>query len=164
MDPIDWPAFFDRYTAIAESLARGLTGGDERARRVVQEASRRVYERSDAVSSTKEARNELLKEIRILSAEHVYGAAVAAEAEPLAPEIRTRHDGTTRGESIATAVKALGFSERELVRERFVEGKTFREISERSGETMGTVHEKVDAVVRKIHDRVDGPAADAAGE
>jgi RNA polymerase sigma-70 factor (ECF subfamily) len=89
-------------------------------------------------------------------------AAPASESPPerlIAEEEleRTRR----RAAALRAALAALPEAERELLRQRFWERRTFREIREATGTPISTLKSREDAILKKLKKLVGNPAADA---
>jgi len=176
---IDWNAFFQLYRPMALRFARGLVGSEAAAEDVLQEAAAGLYERvSDGrlqLGSHEHARNYFFRAVRNRAAsslrrvdraqgegeglpEHVAQTAgpleLAAEAE--AGSLRVDLEG-----DLEAALGSLGREEQAVLRLRFGEGLGFREISERTGTSISTLHSRVGAGLAKIRMRIGKRWGDA---
>ena len=164
---IDWTALFGLYRPLAVRLACGVLEREELAEEVVQEAARsivqRVAEARVAFESPEHARNYFLRAVRNLAVSAVRreqrSATIGLEEEPVASGTAPDGPVLAREESSALdrlwgrvdeALASLVEREREVLRMRYLEGASYREISERTGASISTLHSRVEAGLRKI--------------
>ncbi len=170
---LDWQSFFARYRPIAVRFASGLLKNEDLAEDLCQEASEAVYERATTgamrFESQAHARTYLFRTIRTLavdsrrqrarSSSREIGLALELPASDPSPvealQVEEgRLDQARREMALEKAIGGLGSHERDLLRLRFLEGLTFREIAERSGSPISTLQARVEAALEKIRKRV----------
>lgn len=179
-ETLDWGAFFQLYRASAVRFARGILRDATLAEDVVQEAARALFERCETdplqILSRDHARNYFYRSVHNLAVDAVRRAsrAPAAAAQDTVDRAATDSGPLTailaQESSLAAAraqrdlvgaMEALPPSSREILRLRYGEGLAFREISERTGEPISTLHSRVEAALAKIRKRIGKPRGEA---
>ncbi|MCP3919568.1 MAG: sigma-70 family RNA polymerase sigma factor [bacterium] len=167
---IDWADFFGRYRPLAVRVARGLVGTPERAEELVQEAARSLFERVQSQNvrfdSVAHARNSFLRTTKNLAVSHARRAgrrpavhSFEDAGEPIVPT--PEPPANELGPRLADALAALSPPEREALRQRYLEGLSYKEIAARTATPISTLHARVEAALRKIRGRIgkDAPPA-----
>lgn len=170
--PLDWSALYARYRALAVRFAEGLVGRRELAEDLVQEAFRSVLERARAgevaLDSEEHARNYLFRALRNLAVDalrspRARGVALeepealearepSAEGAALAREERAL-DGARRAR-VERTIAGLRAPEREALALRYGDSLTYREMAERTGESISTLQGRVEAALEKIRRKI----------
>jgi len=168
-ESIDWSRFFERYRAMAVRFARGLTGDEALAEDLFQEAAHRLWVRASSgvleIESQTHARNYLFRSLRNLAAksrtrtipESVDAIGEPPDREPIPPEVLARREDPTRARIVDEALRELEAGDRELLRRRYLEGRTLRQLSEVTGQPISTLHSRIEALLRKIRKAVGNP-------
>lgn len=164
---IDWTTLFGLYRALAVRLARGVLEREELAEEVVQEAARSVVQRVGegrvVFESQDHARNYFLRAVRNLAVSAARSeersATVGLVEEPAASGSAPEEPALAREHSaeldqlwrrVDGALAGLARRERDALRMRYLEGASYREIAERTGTSISTLHSRVEAGLRKI--------------
>lgn len=161
-----WGSLFARYRSLALRLAQGIVPRADLAEDVVQDAARALVERAAAgqvrFESEEHARNYFLRAVHNRALD-VLRAAEGGRTQPLegaqggepsgrdpllAAEEREARSFQT--ERVRRALDSLRPAERELVLQRYLEGLAFREIAARTGESISTLHSRVEAALERI--------------
>jgi RNA polymerase sigma-70 factor (ECF subfamily) len=176
---IDWRAFFELYRPMALRFARGLTGDEATAEDLLQEAARELFERVRdgrlALDSAAHLRNYYFRAVRnrAVSALRRAGRARIAEGDPergAAPDpgpaelAAAGEAGRMRAlilRDLEAALAALRPEERDALRLRYGDGLAFREIAERTGTSISTLHARVEAGLAKIRKSIGKRWGDA---
>ncbi len=165
----DWGSVITRYRPLALRLARGIVGRAELAEDLVQDAARAVLElsaeRRARFESASHARNYFLRTVhnravdalrhpeqvlvRPLDPDEPPGSAALDPSEPLLAAEEDAHRSQALGR-LARALTALRPPEQEAVRLRYLEGLSLREVSERTGAPISTVHSRIEAALERI--------------
>jgi RNA polymerase sigma-70 factor (ECF subfamily) len=175
-----WEALLARYRPIAVQLARGIVRRAELAEDVVQESACAVLAQAAArgarFESPTHARNYFLRAVHNRAVNALRDPARAHEpvreetlaARPVEPDVLARHgpvpgaappageepEPLQRLQHVLRALAGLRASEREAVRLRYLEGLSYREISERTGASISTLHSRVEAALERIRARI----------
>lgn len=163
-----WAELFARYRPLALRLARGIVARADLVEDVVQDAVRALVERSAAgalrFDSEEHARNYFLRAVHnraldvLREGEHARVQSQEASQEPGGPdprlgiEAREAHDDQL--ERMRRALDRLRPAERELVRQRYLEGLAYREIAARTGASISTLHSRIEAALERIRRHV----------
>ena len=165
MSELDWDLFFQRYGPVARRFAAGLSGDGELAGDLFQEAAQAVLQRARSgfeFESAAHLRNYLFKVLRNLAVDARRGPRPPVELEEVpdpAPGPEVAAATAQRDRAIAAAVDALRVDEREVLRLRYLEGRTFREIAERTGTSISTLHSRAEAALARVRNRIGKLAA-----
>jgi RNA polymerase sigma factor (sigma-70 family) len=172
----DWGGFFRQYRPLAVRFATGLVAGDEaRAEDLVQEAARALFERAEngelTLESRAHARNYFMRSVHNLAVSGLRRGRPGELPEALEgreedPRDALEHEELTlargrRERDVQDAVADLPEPERRVLGQRFGDGLSFREISEREGVAISTLHSRVGAALKKIRDRIGKDPGDA---
>lgn len=165
-----WGSLFARYGQLALRLARGIVPHGDQAEDVVQEAARAVLERSASgavrFETAEHARNYFLRAVhsraldavRTTGRERVTTSEGAEDREPASSEVPPafeEHEARShRTERLWRALENLRPAEREAVRMRYLEGLAYREIADRTGASISTLHTRVEAGLEKLRKRL----------
>jgi len=168
----DWGALFVRYRIMALRFVQGIVGNLDLAEDLVQEGFRSVWERSqeDGVvfSSEEHARNYLFRALHNLAVDAMRSPhrrtgelgedqeRILDESGPLpqleAVEERELRAGMQR--EITAALHTLKPREEQVVRMRYGEGLRYREIAERTGDSISTLQGRVETALNKIRSKL----------
>lgn len=172
-----WEVLLARYRPIAVQLARGIVRRADMAEDVVQESACAVLAQAAAqggrFESPAHARNYFLRSVHNRAVNMLRDPArahvqlreetlVAGRSEPDEPSTRApaqpgapaAEDEPARLERVLRALAELRASEREAVWLRYLEGLSYREISERTGTSISTLHSRVEAALGRIRARI----------
>ena len=177
---LDWGAFFQHYRPSAVRFARGIVRDASLAEDVVQDAARALFESCEQdrlrVLSPEHARNYFYRTVHNLAVDAVRRASRAPEAAAPDPAQHAAKDAgpldaiLAQESSLAAAraerelfgaIETLPGSAREVLRLRYGEGLAFREIAERTGQPISTLHSRVEAALAKIRRRFGNPRGEA---
>jgi RNA polymerase sigma factor (sigma-70 family) len=174
----DWSGFFALYQPMAVRFARGLVGHDDHAEDLVQEAFRALFQRVSTgeleLGSREHGRNYLFRSVHNLAVSALRRPRREGEVSELelagpedddparlamGSETGGAHAGRRR--RVEQALAGLSEGEQRVLRQRFGQGLSFREISERDGEAISTLHSRVAAALKKIRGQIgkDTPRA-----
>lgn len=158
-----WGPIFARYRVLAVRLARGVVLRTELAEDVVQDAARAVMERPlPDFDSEEHARNYFLRAVRHRALDVLRAGERTPEvrqdlAEASAPggsdprqSLEDEEDLLHRRERLQQALGRLDRDERELLRERYLEGRAYREIAQRTGAPISTLHSRIEAALGRL--------------
>jgi len=166
---IDWADFLGRYRPLALRIARGLAPNAADAEELVDEAVRAVYEAGSSppgFETTEHARNVFLRTLRNLAVSRLRAVgraprrAPVGALEPPAPApgpldaLAAREWRGFQRERLARALEALPPAEREALVLRYLEGLSYKQLAQRAGRPLSTVHARVEAALRKIRARI----------
>lgn len=172
---IDWGTLFGLYRPLAVRLACGVLEREELAEEVVQEAARSVVQRAGegrvAFESQDHARNYFLRAVKNLAMSAVRREERSAEvglveepaasgAAPEGPTLAREHSAELDRlwSRVDRALAGLAQRERDVLCMRYLEGASYREIAERTGTSISTLHSRVEAGLRKIRASIgNGP-------
>jgi RNA polymerase sigma-70 factor (ECF subfamily) len=172
MEPFEWASFFHTYRPAALRLARGLSGSEVEAEDLVQEAARSILERAAegalALESAEHARNYFFRSVHNLAVSSLRRSGRAGRAEGATPLFEARDPGPEelclredegracerRDRELRAVLASLRETEQEVLRLRYVEGLTFREISERTHTAISTLQARVESALGKIRRKI----------
>lgn len=155
---------------MAVRFATGLVGSTDVAEDLFQEVARAIHERAVAgtleLDSAAHLRNYLFRSLRNLAIDAragvrrggittAGGVELGEMAEVAAPgptpfELVAAREPDRRSEAAHAAIRELDPEDRELIAMRFGAGRTLREISERTGHPISTLHSRLAAAIEKI--------------
>ena len=139
------PTVYRRVAPGIYRLALAITGDPALAEDVVQEAFVRVIGRGEGVERDRPLDGYLYRTGRNLAFDHLRSRrhdATARRALLVAPRPGVGGDPDVDAERVSAALFALPVEQREVVVLHVYEGLTFREVSERTGVPLGTVHSR----------------------
>jgi len=174
---IDWEAFFATYRPLALRIATGLVGDPASAEDVLQEAAGELFERAErkglALASAEHARNYFLRAVRTRAVSRLRRGArdpgepaapaaerpASAEADPLERIARreSREERARLARRLEEALEGLRSEEASAIRLRYGEALGFREMAERTGLPISTLHARVEAGLAKLRRRLGKP-------
>lgn len=155
---IPWESFLARYRPLARNLAAGITGSGDDADDVVQEAASALFAavRRDGqrFQSLEHARNYFLASVRNLAMkarERTIPMQTLTESELHLPSAELSEDDLfERQRALKQALSLLSEEEQELVRRRFSERQTLREIANATGISISTLHSREKALLERL--------------
>lgn len=175
----DWGRFFGLYHAAAVRFARGLCGGRvEVAEDVVQEAARSLLERhADGkleLESGAHGRNYFFRAVHNLavtagrkaqsgpktglgtgSVDDFPGSPEVSDDAPGPFELVAGNDEASHlDEDLRRAIALLPEPERDILRLRYAEGRTFREIADSTHTAISTLHSRTESALAKIRKKL----------
>lgn len=172
MQNIDWSDFFGRYRPMALSFVRGWVERRDLAEDLFQEAAHAVYERASRgqvdLQSIAHLRNYFFRTLKNLavnvlrdprgkseSLEAVEPVA-GRETEPLEALVRTERTLTLvkRDRALKGALSTLKPLEKQALHLRYQEGLGYREMADRTGCSISTLHSRVEAALKKIRKKI----------
>ncbi len=156
-----------RYETVALRFLAGLTGSVDAAQDLYQDVVRAILESGKAFSSLDHLRNYFFVSLRHAAVDFARRRRRAREVQlpddpdapgsPVSPgpedslcveeELEAERARLARLEA---SMASLSGAERELLRQRFWERRTFREIQEATGVPISTLKSREDAVLRKL--------------
>jgi RNA polymerase sigma-70 factor (ECF subfamily) len=169
---IDWSDFFGRYRPMALSFVRGWVERHDVAEDLFQEAAHAVYERASRgridFQSSAHLRNYFFRTLKNLAVNVLRdprGRTAAIEemepvagrdVEPLESLISTERTRgmARRDQAVKGALSMLKPLERQALHMRFHEGLGFREMANRTGCSISTLHSRVEAGLKKIRKKI----------
>jgi RNA polymerase sigma-70 factor (ECF subfamily) len=170
-----WGALVARYWPLALRMARGILSRADLGEDVVQDAARALFERaatgSASFESEEHARNYFLRAVHHRALDHlreaergrVQSLEASPEAQPAACDpllaLEEREARSRASERVRAALDSLRPAERELVRQRYLEGLAYREIAARTGAPISTLHSRVEAALARIRSRLGSERA-----
>jgi RNA polymerase sigma-70 factor (ECF subfamily) len=165
--PVALETVLARHLILAERLARGIVGRDAGvALDVVHETVQVLLERQRAgklaLESEAHARNYFLRAVHNRAVdvraqgerERVLPDEVAAPGGDPARVLGDAEAHSSELAALREALAALPDDERELVRLRYLEGRALREIAERTGAPISTLHSRLGVVLTRIRARI----------
>jgi len=163
----DWGPLLGRYRTLALRLAQGIVTHLDQAEDAVQEAARACLERGAGeqarLASEEHARNYFLRAVHHRALDLLRRSERAPGGEPdpadgsreppehdAARTVEERELRSLLTERVQRALASLRPEERNVVHQRYMEGRTFKEIAARSGASISTLHSRVEAGLDKI--------------
>lgn len=164
---IPWETFLARYRPLARNMALGITGRAEDADDLVQEAATvlatAVQRDGQRFESLEHARNYFLATVRNLALKARERTIPMQTLDDTALELPVAGDVEReirdRQMALQRALGELPDDDQELVRRRFLDHQTLREISAATGTSISTLHSRERAILdrlRRIMERQEG--------
>ncbi|MEO8274626.1 MAG: sigma-70 family RNA polymerase sigma factor [Thermoanaerobaculia bacterium] len=152
---------YDRYSPLLLAVARRIVGNPSDAEEVLQETFFQAWNQAERYDSGRSsvstwlvliARSRALDRLRQRQSRE--RTAIAAEAEPKAPDASARFDETVltqeRRKRVQKSMADLPSEQREVLSLAFFEGLSQTEIAERTGTPLGTVKTRALLAMKKL--------------
>jgi RNA polymerase sigma-70 factor (ECF subfamily) len=153
-------ALYDRYAGRAKSVALRVLGSSSEAEEIVQETFVEVWKRASQYDLGRGsvrawivtmARSRSIDRLRSRQVGERSVAGLAREDRPLAaPSPLEDVEHRVERERVLRALAELPEAQRRVIELAYYEGKTQREISESTGEPLGTVKTRVRLAMEKL--------------
>ena len=167
-DTVAYEALYDRYSSAVMGFALKITGDRALAEEVVQETFWRVWRKADSFHAPSGsfaawffsiARNlaiDTLRRQRTQGRPAIQPEQIIEQVVDPAPDVAETALLRVEHQKMRAAVGTLPLDQRRVIEMAYFRGMTRQEISEATGEPLGTIHTRARLALQKLREEMQG--------